>query len=183
LGGVSPFTATINLPDLRGRFALGASSGTMPVGRLSKALGSSAGAFTHNHTTSIAHNHADNFVLNAHNHSDNIGINAHSHGDNIGTGGANAQTTVSGQDYAWFVTGATYRYHSHVANGSVSTNDPVNRGGNIKGSVSTNNTTNQGGNFTGNVTAQAATTTATANQAEILPPYIALHYIIYTGVV
>jgi microcystin-dependent protein len=185
LGGVSPFTATINLPDMRGRFPLGASSGTMPLGRLSKALGSTPlDTFTHNHTTSIAHNHGHNIATNAHNHSDNFATSNHNHTDNIdSTGGAASSSTGSGSTFLFSGVAGTYRYHTHSVTANVTSNNITNQGGGLTGNVTANNLTNQGGTINGGVTGQAATATSTAPQTEILPPYFPIHYIIYTGVV
>jgi microcystin-dependent protein len=185
LGGVSPYTATITVPDMRGRFPLGASSGSMPGGRLVKALGSAPqDAYTHNHTTSLAHGHLDNISVNAHNHSDNFATNNHNHSSNINaTAGATSTTTATGSSFLFSGAAGTYRFHTHAINGNVLSNNTTNQGGSISGNVSTNSTANQGGNISGSVTDQAATSTSTASQTEILPPYIPIHYIIYTGVI
>ena len=185
LGGVSPYTATINVPDMRGRFPLGSSSGTMPAGRLVKALGSApSNAFTHNHTTSLAHNHAHSIGINVHDHSDNFTISNHNHADNIeATAGATSSTTGLGATFLYSGVAGTYRYHTHNVSANVTSNNVANAGGQISGSIANNAAANEGGNITGSVTAQAATTTSTANQTEILPPYFPVHYIIYTGVI
>jgi hypothetical protein len=149
-------TVGANVPDLRNRFIIGAGS--------SYAAKSTGGAANHTHANTASSNNTG-----SHSHGHNISVNAHNHSDTIVTAGANAQQTASGQSFAWSVSGATYRFHTHAINGSVSTNTPANQGGNISGNVSTD------------ASHSHTITMSNADASTGLPPYYALYFIIYTG--
>jgi hypothetical protein len=147
-----------NVPNLVDKFIVGAGS--------SYAVKSTGGAANHSHG-----NTAVNATGGSHNHADTFSVNAHNHRDNITAGYANQTTVKNGESYAWSVSGATYRYHTHAISGNVTANSntsPYAEGGTISGGVS-------------NIAGHNHTITMTNNASSTIPPYYALYFIIYTG--
>lgn len=103
-------SGTFTLPDMRDRFVGGRSDTALGW---ANNTGTSSPNAPHSHTTNIAHGHADNFSVGSH--------ASHTHTVDpaqITSGYAVSDTSGNGSTFAFVVSGATYRAHTHLVNPS-----------------------------------------------------------------
>lgn len=164
--GVGDGATTFNVPNLQGKFVIG-ESGSYALA----ATGGSANAVLG------AHTHADSFGVTI-----NSGTAAHTHSTP-----AHAHDLTSGNTNFWRVsgtlsgsTGSIMVFGSYVGRNNIGTESTDTGGSGTSGGASGSASHGHTGSVTGSVGAVNETTASLTNAN--MPPYIALNYIIRTGV-
>ena len=183
--GVGDGSTTFNLPDFRGKFPLGkAASGT------GSTLGGSGGAIDHTHTMG-AHTHdAGTLAGPSHTHTGPSHTHtgpSHSHGAGTYETPSHSHGGVTDDNGAWNANGesgsnyaANNVNHTHTINsqGTMSISGTSSSGG--TGATGADGTGATGASGTGAVTGSTGSASGTSGTAN--PPFLAGHWIVYTGV-
>lgn len=198
--GAGDGSTTFNVPDLRQKFPLGkAASGT------GASLGSTGGAIDHDHTIAghthdagtlagSSHTHAAGTLAGpshthtgpSHSHSISAsGTHTHAKGT-LATSATSANDNAD-QNFDGFASSFSTNIHTHTITGSTAADGNHDHTGST-GSAGTGNTGAGGtGSVTGStagatVTITGSTGSASGTSGTNNPPFLAINYIIYTGV-
>jgi microcystin-dependent protein len=174
LGGVSPFTATINVPDMRGRFPIGAGGTTSPSGTAIAATTKlTGGAIRYTYAATAAHTHTPG-TFNASTSITEGTTNSSNHGHAV-----SGSVSANNQNEGYYVpnTGSfvTLAANQHIHPDNFTVNDSSTAGSHTHGvNAFTASTSITEPATTGGTTAANAT-------IDVYPPYYSVSFIIYTG--